>query len=181
VSTELHLDPELAAVVEQARRRAADSGEWPRRPRRAFQSDMPTEAANVIAEWLRDGGYDEAIAQITAEDPDLATSSAPDMTVVIDDRLLLDGLAGRAPQSIADELTRGEASRQAPGTTDSAAPYSAGRAPPPSPADWNVSTSPLAIMSAPRSKVYQKTSGSSTPAWSSPSCSPSGSAGTSTC
>lgn len=31
------------------------------------------------------------------------------MTVVIDDRLLLDGLAGKAPRSIAEELTRGQA------------------------------------------------------------------------
>jgi hypothetical protein len=70
--TELRLDPELAAVVERARRRAEETGEFPRGPFPPFESSIPPEAAELIREWLRDGGYDEAIAQIAAEDPDLA-------------------------------------------------------------------------------------------------------------
>jgi hypothetical protein len=72
VATELHLDPELAAVVKLARRRAEETGELPLRPRPALESTIPSEVAEVISSWLRDGGYDEAIARIAAEDPDLA-------------------------------------------------------------------------------------------------------------
>jgi len=68
----LHLDPELASVVERARQRAVESGELPRGPFRPFQSRLSPQEAEVIVEWLRDGGYDDAIAQIAAEDPDLA-------------------------------------------------------------------------------------------------------------
>jgi hypothetical protein len=72
MATELHLDPELAAVVDRAKQRAIESGELPRGPFRPFQSSLSPEEAEVISEWLRDGGYDEAIAQIVSEDPDLA-------------------------------------------------------------------------------------------------------------
>ncbi|MGH9055509.1 MAG: hypothetical protein ACRDYY_06535 [Acidimicrobiales bacterium] len=72
MATELHLDPELAAVVEHARRRARETGELPRGPVSPFQSSIPPEARTVIAAWLRDGGYEKAVARIAAEDPDLA-------------------------------------------------------------------------------------------------------------
>jgi len=72
VATELRLDPELAEVVERARRRATESGEWPRGTLQPFASKVPDEAAEVISAWLRDGGYDDAVAQIAAQDPDLA-------------------------------------------------------------------------------------------------------------
>jgi hypothetical protein len=72
MATELHLDPELAEVVERSRTRAVESGEWPRGTLRHFESKVPPEAAEAISAWLRDGGYDEAIEQITTQDPDLA-------------------------------------------------------------------------------------------------------------
>jgi hypothetical protein len=72
MATELRLDPHLAAIVESARQRAHEMGELPRGPFPPFKSQIPPEAAEVIREWLRDGGYDAAIAQIAAEDPDLA-------------------------------------------------------------------------------------------------------------
>lgn len=71
MATEFLLDPQFAAVVERARRRAASSGDLPAAKGR-FESRIPEEARVVIAQWLRDGGYDDAIAQIAAEDPDLA-------------------------------------------------------------------------------------------------------------
>jgi hypothetical protein len=71
MATELPLDPEFAAVVERARRRAAEMGEIPARAGR-FEPTIPPEARQIIAEWLRGGGYEAAIAQIAAEDPDLA-------------------------------------------------------------------------------------------------------------
>ena len=58
-------------MVEQARRRAVEMGEIPARAGR-FEPPIPPEAREIIAEWLRDGGYEAAIAQIAAEDPDLA-------------------------------------------------------------------------------------------------------------
>jgi hypothetical protein len=72
MATELHLDPELAAVVDRARRRAEAMGELPRGPFPPFESKIPHEAANVLLEWLRDGSYDAAVARVIAEDPDLA-------------------------------------------------------------------------------------------------------------
>jgi hypothetical protein len=47
-------------------------GELPRGPFAPFESTLPPEARELIAGWLRDGGYDEAIARIATEDPDLA-------------------------------------------------------------------------------------------------------------
>ncbi|MGH9128117.1 MAG: hypothetical protein ACRDY2_03920 [Acidimicrobiales bacterium] len=72
MATELHLEPELAAVVQQARQRAEEAGELARGPFPPFESTIPTEAGQVIAHWLSDGGYNDAIALIGAEDPDLA-------------------------------------------------------------------------------------------------------------
>lgn len=72
MTTKLHLDPELAAVVERARRRAEEMGELPRGPFPALESQIPPEAVDLVVGWLRDGGYDEAIARIASEDPDLA-------------------------------------------------------------------------------------------------------------
>lgn len=71
MATELPLDPEFAAVVERARRRAIENGEIPAQAG-AFDPPIPVEARAIIAEWLRDGGYEAAIAEIAAEDPDLA-------------------------------------------------------------------------------------------------------------
>ena len=72
MTTNLRLDPALAAVVERGRERMAASGEWPR-PATSFRPDLPAEAVRVITEWLDEGGYDQAVGQIAAEDPDLAT------------------------------------------------------------------------------------------------------------
>lgn len=72
MATKLHLDPELAAVVERARRRAEEMGELPRGPFAPFESKIPPEAADVLHEWLSDGGYEQAVTRIGDEDPDLA-------------------------------------------------------------------------------------------------------------
>lgn len=70
--TKLRLDPELAAVVERARRRAEEMGELPHKPFPPFESKIPPELAEVILELLRDGTYAEAVARIAADDPELA-------------------------------------------------------------------------------------------------------------
>lgn len=67
------LDPELTAVVEHARRRARDGGELrPPRPG-PHASRLSPEAREIVLAWLRDGGYDEAVARVVADDPELAT------------------------------------------------------------------------------------------------------------
>jgi hypothetical protein len=71
VALEFQLDPHFAAVVERARRRAVGLGEVPA-GQGSFEPTVPEEARSVIAEWLRDGGYEEALAEVAAEDPDLA-------------------------------------------------------------------------------------------------------------
>lgn len=67
------MDPELKKVVARARKHLAEKGEWPRKePPPLFKSNIPAEAVEILLAWSRDGGYDEAIAQLSAEDPDLA-------------------------------------------------------------------------------------------------------------
>lgn len=67
------MDADLAEVVARARRIASERGEL--RPPRvgAFESPLPREAREIVAEWLRDGGYEAAIAEVSREDPDLAS------------------------------------------------------------------------------------------------------------
>ena len=67
------LDPELTAVVEHARRRARAAGEL--RPSRSgpYVSRLSPEAREIMLAWLRDGGYEEAVARVVADDPELAT------------------------------------------------------------------------------------------------------------
>lgn len=70
--TKLRLDPELAVVVESARRRAGAAGELTPPRIGPFTSSLPPEAQRIVREWLDDGGYEAAVAEIAAEDPDLA-------------------------------------------------------------------------------------------------------------
>ena len=72
MATTLRLDPELAAVVERARRRAEEMGELPRGPFPPFESTIPPDVAEIILELLRDGTYADAVARVAAEDPELA-------------------------------------------------------------------------------------------------------------
>jgi hypothetical protein len=66
-------DPELATVVERARRRAEEGGEFRARRSGTYESPLSPEARAIVLEWLRDGGYDEAVALVVADDPELAT------------------------------------------------------------------------------------------------------------
>ena len=72
MATKLRLDPELAEVVERARRRAATAGELTPPRVGSFKSPLPPEAERILREWLDDGGYDAAVAEIAAADPELA-------------------------------------------------------------------------------------------------------------
>ncbi len=66
------LDAHLAEVVERSRARAAELGELGLRAREPDEAAFPAEAQTILVEWLRDGGYTEALAAVADEDPDLA-------------------------------------------------------------------------------------------------------------
>jgi hypothetical protein len=66
-------DPELGAVIERARRRAEDRNELRATRPVAYESPLSPEARAIVLEWLRDGGYDEAVALVVADDPEVAT------------------------------------------------------------------------------------------------------------
>lgn len=69
---ELHLDPELEAVVDESRRLAESMGDLRPQPRSFSPTAVPTAVAETITQWLDDGGYADAVSRIAAEDPDLA-------------------------------------------------------------------------------------------------------------
>lgn len=66
-----HLPPRLAEVVREVRERAKATGELdvPTGPRSA---GLSPEGREAVARWIRDGGYEEAVAAVIAEDPELA-------------------------------------------------------------------------------------------------------------
>ena len=68
----LRLDPVLTAVVERSRALAAEAGELRAPQPGPLKSPLSSEEQRVVREWLDDGGYDAALAIISAEDPDLA-------------------------------------------------------------------------------------------------------------
>ena len=72
VSTKLRLEPELAASVERARQRAAETGELTPAQGSSAPPKLPPEVARVIGSLLRDGTYAEAVARVVALEPDLA-------------------------------------------------------------------------------------------------------------
>jgi hypothetical protein len=73
VATDGHLDPALAAAVTVARARAEAAGELRSAGSGAgFVSPLSQEAREAIDEWVRSGGYREAVARVVADDPDLA-------------------------------------------------------------------------------------------------------------
>jgi hypothetical protein len=73
VATDVHLDPALASVVARARARAEAAGELRSAGSGAgFVSPLSHEARAAIGEWVRSGGYREAVARVVADDPDLA-------------------------------------------------------------------------------------------------------------
>jgi hypothetical protein len=59
-------------VVERGRKLAKGMGEL--RPRRigTYRSRFTDEARAIVGEWQRDGGYERALDEIAASDPDLA-------------------------------------------------------------------------------------------------------------
>jgi hypothetical protein len=72
MATRQRLDANLARVVERGRARATESGELTPRRVGPIESVFTDEAREIVAEWQRVGGYEEALVAIAAADPDLA-------------------------------------------------------------------------------------------------------------
>jgi len=72
MATRLSSDPELASIVERARRQAKAVGELRNQPPERIASVLNPRAREVVASWVGSGGYDQALAEVIAEDPDLA-------------------------------------------------------------------------------------------------------------
>lgn len=64
--------PHLAEVVARCRARAEELGEL--RPRKVgtFKSAFTDDAREILEEWRRGGGYERALAEVVADDPELA-------------------------------------------------------------------------------------------------------------
>ncbi len=67
------LNPELLSVVERARTLARERGELVDGPSASPTGDLSPAARGALADWVASGDYDRAVAEITANDPDLAT------------------------------------------------------------------------------------------------------------
>lgn len=70
--TRVHLDPALAEVLEHARRRAEEAGELRGPTAVEVPSPLSPKARQILAAWISDGGYSQAVATVIATDPELA-------------------------------------------------------------------------------------------------------------
>ena len=72
MANRLTISPELAAAAARARAAAQQAGEL-----RAAPGSQPVslsdEVRAALVEWRASGDYDRAVAEVVADDPDLAT------------------------------------------------------------------------------------------------------------
>ena len=66
------LDPALVTVVERSRAHAAAAGEVTAPHRGPLRSPLSLEEQRLVCEWLDEGGYERALAEIVAEEPGMA-------------------------------------------------------------------------------------------------------------
>jgi len=67
------MTPALAAAVERARQHASATGELLAEPSGSFSSPFDPDEREVVAAWHSSGDYDRIVAELVADDPDLAT------------------------------------------------------------------------------------------------------------
>jgi hypothetical protein len=70
--TRLRSDPELAALVARARGQAEAACELRQPLAEPVTCRLDPGAREIVVSWIRDGGYDRAVAEVVAADPDLA-------------------------------------------------------------------------------------------------------------
>ena len=68
----LRSDPALSAAVERARELAEATGEVRTSAWSDPASSLSAEAREIVASWVRDGGYERALADVVANDVGLA-------------------------------------------------------------------------------------------------------------
>ncbi len=73
MANRLTLSPKLSKAVEQARAGAREAGELLEPPAAPPQSPLSPEVRAVLAEWKASGDFDRALAEVIADDPDLAS------------------------------------------------------------------------------------------------------------
>jgi hypothetical protein len=73
MATTLKLDPELQSVVDRARGLARERGELLDGPGAPPSEGLSPAIRAAVADWVKSGGYDRAVAEIVADDPDLQT------------------------------------------------------------------------------------------------------------
>lgn len=73
MATPPRFDPEFRAIVEQAREQARRDGELRDEPWRPPHGPLPAEAQAALRAWVASGDYEQTVAEIFANDPDLAT------------------------------------------------------------------------------------------------------------
>jgi hypothetical protein len=62
------MSPELREAVERARRGAREAAELLDPPTGPFRSPLPREVRAALREWRDSGGFDRALAEVTADD-----------------------------------------------------------------------------------------------------------------
>ncbi|MGH9150832.1 MAG: hypothetical protein ACRD03_00165, partial [Acidimicrobiales bacterium] len=72
MSMRLGSDPAPVAAVDRAREVAEAAGELRTEPWSGASVPLPPEARDVVAAWVREGGYERAVAAISATDDDLS-------------------------------------------------------------------------------------------------------------
>lgn len=73
MANRLRLSPELRRAVEHARLGAREAGELLEPPASPPRSPLSPEVRAVLADWKASGDFDQALAEVIAEDPDLST------------------------------------------------------------------------------------------------------------
>jgi len=73
MANRLTMSPELSEAVERARKGAREAGELLDPPTEPFRSPLSPEVQEVLREWRDSGDFDRALAEVIADDPDLAT------------------------------------------------------------------------------------------------------------
>lgn len=73
MANRLTMSPELSEAVERARKGARETGELLDPPTAPFRSPLSPEVQEVLRKWRDSGEFDRALAEVIADDPDLAT------------------------------------------------------------------------------------------------------------
>jgi hypothetical protein len=73
MANRLTMSPELREAVERARKGAHEARELLDPPTEPFRSPLSPEVQAVLREWRDSGDFEQALAEVIADDPDLAT------------------------------------------------------------------------------------------------------------